>query len=1238
MEGLRFCNAKKGRNVKIKRLVVHGFKSFKDRTTIHFDHGITGIVGPNGCGKSNIVDALFWVMGEQSAKHLRGSSMKDVIFAGSSKFKPSTWAEVSLVLENSEQKHIHIGHKVASPTEIQLTRKLYRSGETEYRINGNPCRLKDIQEVFMDTGAGAKSYSIIAQGEISRLVQAKPQERRTMIEEVAGITKFKIRKRDSLKKIDQTRLNLNRLNDLQFEIEKNLKALHKQAEKAEKAKSLKEKIKKNELIVNSHKVHDLLKGFREKRQRSAEIDLNLETWGTRKNTLEISLEKERLLREDKGQEIESEQVIYNELSKHLAGAEEKLNYLLKSITEKETQIESREGEVQELENELADRISRLVDLEESSEELGNTNFDDDLKAKEESYNSSLSDLNEKKEFLKEIRSNYEEELSKLTNLDREIFKNSSKLEEHSNLLQDTTQEIESLEGQFSNVSLEISEERKIVNEKENELGELKTLENKLREEIVLLKSGTEKVEDESRKIYNEKTQVDSKLQSLKELNKDLEGVKEGASLFLQQVEGSSFELFGRLIECDDTYTKAVQNLLTDYLEVVISDQDDISGVLNWLKGNTEKGFEFLLNGAGTNEGLTFPKLNESYLTSMESIVKMDEKYFQKYSKSFDGLYISNELTLDNIEEFQNKIASFNFNAISSLDGKILLKRIGTETILSVSSSEDLEQGIVARNNKIHSLAAKLEELLKNLESIEKNIESQKEEILEKNRTYEKTVNSLMDIKVEFASRSAALDSKVSSMNQSDSRLQILQERKEKTSKLRLELFEIEEKSKISKLSLEEKVTSKKTDISQREELVNDLSGKVQILKNEVLEIQVEANSFNDRKKSFEDQIKDINTQIERLKGKLFSNKELIEKLDTGINESNSEAEGLEKTNFEKAKALESKADILGLKREELHDLAAEMFEREKEVKELVKKISKDEKDITAIKIRLEQLKEDEAHVVRDTFEKYKIDLRFSLAAFLELSEMETNELNDIHEMFTIETEEGIKELEVLSFAFTRKYGQELKDCSTKLKSFKSEFSTLGEINWQAIEDYDRQKIRFDFLQIQEEELKKSLEDLQKAIDHIDYKSKERFKLAYNEVSGKFQKVFPIIFGGGNAELKIIGELDDPECGVDIVAQPPGKKMQNINLMSGGEKALTAVSLIFSIFLVKPSPFCLLDEVDAPLDDANVGRFNELLREMSHDSQFILITHNKKTMELNDTLYGVTMQDPGISKAISVQLH
>ncbi|EQC52168.1 RecF/RecN/SMC N-terminal domain protein, partial [Bacteriovorax sp. DB6_IX] len=349
-------------------------------------------------------------------------------------------------------------------------------------------------------------------------------------------------------------------------------------------------------------------------------------------------------------------------------------------------------------------------------------------------------------------------------------------------------------------------------------------------------------------------------------------------------------------------------------------------------------------------------------------------------------------------------------------------------------------------------------------------------------------------------------------------------------------------------------------------------------------------------------------------------------------------EALEASNADTAEVLSDKDEVLSLMKDELSELLLGMQEREEEVKKLSKDINKTDKELAEKEVRLEQCLVEEEEIVRNIFEKYRVDLRESLGRFLEYTQEDFERLSDISGMYFMETENGITEIEKVPYEFVRKYGQELKDQGQRLKQYKSEYARLGEINWQAIEDYDRQKLRHDFLKVQEGELRKSLEDLQSAIDHIDEKSKERFKVAFEEVDVRFRKVFPIIFGGGEAQLKLVGNFEDPECGVDIVAKPPGKKMQNINLMSGGEKAMTAVSLIFSIFLVKPSPFCLLDEVDAPLDDANVGRFNELLREMSAESQFILITHNKKTMELNDTLYGVTMQEPGVSKAVSVQLH
>ncbi|MEK6624804.1 MAG: AAA family ATPase, partial [Bdellovibrionota bacterium] len=341
---------------------------------------------------------------------------------------------------------------------------------------------------------------------------------------------------------------------------------------------------------------------------------------------------------------------------------------------------------------------------------------------------------------------------------------------------------------------------------------------------------------------------------------------------------------------------------------------------------------------------------------------------------------------------------------------------------------------------------------------------------------------------------------------------------------------------------------------------------------------------------------------------------------------------------ETSQVLVDREEILSLMRDRLSELLTGMQERENEVKELGQKINKSEKDMVEHEVKIGQSLTEEVQVTRNIFEKYRVDLRQTISSVLEYSTSELSQLQDLATMFMMEGPQGPEKVEAVAYEFTRRYGQDLKECHAKLREAKSELNRLGEINWQAIEDYDHQKLRFDFLVKQEDELKVSLEDLKMAIEKIDIKSRERFKVAFEEVSSRFEKVFPIIFDGGMAKLALVGNPDDPDAGVDIIAQPPGKKMQNINLMSGGEKALTAVALIFSIFLVKPSPFCLLDEVDAPLDDANVGRFVELLREMSKESQFILITHNKKTMELNDTLYGVTMQEPGISKAISVQLH
>lgn len=1224
--------------MKLKRLILQGFKSFKDRTVIHFDEGITGIVGPNGCGKSNVVDALFWVMGEQSAKHLRGSTMKDVIFAGSTKYSPGSFAEVSLVLENDDGKHIHIGNQVASPTEIQLTRKLYRNGETEYRINEVPCRLRDIQEVFMDTGAGAKSYSIIAQGEINRLVQAKPEERRTMIEDVAGITKFKLRKRESLKKIEQTEQNLARLNDLQQEIEKNLNQLSKQAEKAERARDLKAKVEKYDLVVHAHKEFDLLKNFKEGKSIVDERSEEIERLSARKSVLEIGLEEERFRKDEETEKIEELQKEYNIVSKELAAAEERLVYLCKTQTEKEKLIDTRKIEIETVNVELAERLEKLAKLQEELtiwEKKGEE--DHDFSLLEERVQNLKEELELKTQSFYDLRDEIAEDKEQFNKIDQDFFRNTSRLEEYSNQLQDLTKEIEALEAQYSGVNSQIISEREAVSSSEKLMNELKEKEISLREVIDLKNVEVRELEQALSIKSKSLIQADSKLQSLIEINRSLEGKKDGVSAFLKD-HPEGFSLLGTLVKCDKKYTKAVQILLAEFMETLVATIDEDSSLFSWID-NHAKNLDYLkMSSVEKLSEETVARLRLSLgetLVPLIDVLEMESELKNKMASFLDGYFIAESLAVDVMSALSVDIR---FKAIADMSGERKLANLGGAKLVSVQVGSDETQGFVARNNQIEELRAVVANLKLEVESLESKSFNERSLLDGQRIEFDSLRDQAAEARAQFAAKKSALDAKLASFESGFARLEILKNRKNEISKSRLDMIEGEEKLSRKKEELTVLLAEKNIRFDELQEEVGLQKSVFEDERSALLQKQVEARSFESTLKSLNSQIDDLNGQIERLDQRLESNKNLVASYNLEIDQIVDELEKLEASNKETSLVLSDKEEILNLLKDSLGQLLLSMKDREDEVKEIASKINKNQREISEYEVKISQFIIEEEQNVRNIFEKYQINLRAVLGKFLEYKEEDYQELKDISSMFWMETEEGPKEVESREFEFVRRYGQDLKECSDKLKNYKMEFGRLGDINWQAIEDYDRQKLRADFLKVQETELKSSLSDLQKAIAHIDEKSRARFQAAYDEVNVRFQKVFPIIFGGGSADLRIVGDINDPECGIDIIAQPPGKKMQNINLMSGGEKAMTAVSLIFSIFLVKPSPFCLLDEVDAPLDDANVGRFNELLREMSSDSQFILITHNKKTMELNDTLYGVTMQEPGVSKAVSVQLH
>ncbi|MGE3611482.1 MAG: chromosome segregation protein SMC [Bacteriovoracaceae bacterium] len=1225
--------------MRLNRLIIQGFKSFKDKTVIHFDQGITGIVGPNGCGKSNIVDALFWVMGEQSAKHLRGTNMKDLIFAGSSKYSPATFAEVTLVLDNVNGKHIHINGTVAKPTEIQLTRKLYRNGETEYRINGEPARLKDIHEVFMDTGAGAKSYSIIAQGEINKLVQQKPEERRVMIEEVAGITKFKLRKRESLKKIEQTQSNLLRLEDLQNEIYKNLKNLERQAEKAEKAKTLRERITKYELIVESHREHDFLQDYVNAHTMLESRSQELETLTIRKSQIDLLLEDEKIQKTDMMEKIDIAQDDFNEHSRELAASEEKVKHLKKSLIEKDKQIDRANRENEELNIDIEKRTERLEALSAQLSDLESNNYEQmDFSSLEEKVELLKTQMFDLEEELNEKRRDLNTSKEKFQALDNEAFKNSSKLEEYSRLLQDLTAEIETLEKSTSNFTDDLMKDRAKVKASQARVEELLALIPSIKNEIEALSSELKTRDMEFRELSRDVIQLESKRNSLIEINNSAEGRRAGAMKLVQKISDGTIEVLGKLIECDPEYAIAVEQLIGESLDAVLatSGREAFATLMSDFDATVD--MLWPTEAIISNESITRLETQGcSNMKALSEIIRINNpEYADKLTKIFNGFFIVENLN----PELASKInPEIQFKGLVSKDGKTLIKKIGNSVAYGMRNDSASEaQGIVQRNNQIQEMTSELEIKQASLINLESTIKELETKLAERKMTFEEINKDFNEVNTTYVATKAALESKEANQSSNSSRLQILQNRKTETSGLRLALLEADEALIKNKEDIEAKVKELASEVADLESRYQELKISFENERDEMMELKVKAQSYQQQLKSIKSQIEDVNSQIERYREKQQSNIELLENYQNEIEAAQIEVENVEASNQNMAENLSEKETYLNLLKDQIAQILLSMQEKESELKEINSRINKIEKENVELELKASQIIQEEELLVKDIFERYKIDLRSTLMRHLEITSANIEGLKDLSSMFMMESEDGPITIESRDYEFEKRFPGQIKEAREKFKEYKTEFNRLGEINWQAIEDYDRQKLRYDFLKAQEEELKKSLTDLQLAIQHIDEKSKERFKEAFNEVNERFSKVFPIIFGGGEARLEVTGDLDSVDCGLDIIAKPPGKKMTSITLMSGGEKAMTAVSLIFSIFLVKPSPFCLLDEVDAPLDDANVGRFNELLREMSSESQFILITHNKKTMELNDTLYGVTMQEPGVSKAVSVQLH
>lgn len=1187
--------------MRIKKLELIGFKSFKDRTVIHFDEGITGIVGPNGCGKSNIVDALIWVMGEMSAKHLRGSSMSDVIFAGAEGYAPLGMAEVSLTLENDGGP---FPVKYSKFSEVMVTRRLHKSGESEYLINKEPARLKDIQEIFMDTGAGSKGFSIIEQGAIGKIITAKPEDRRTLIEEAAGITKFKVRKRESQRKLQSTDQNLVRLQDILSEQKRQLGSLERQAQRAEKYRNIKRDLQEKDLIVSSK---NYLKMHEESEALSQELEAIRESEGSFGSDIsqkETLVEELRLKLVEMEKEAESVQTEQSEAQENV----QKLEYEIRELQfEMEQARRNREmtGSILEqsqarklvLEKEVSELSEALESARAEAEELGETFKEqsaeyDKVQARIHAVDEEL--IQKRREMLTVSQSETHLE-ARFHNLNDKLSEQNERIEQLREIGIELSEQKASLEKRRNQLFSELEKERQM------QLDIMKDVENFQENAAILKQQRDEKVEEVSQ-FKDQLNEVASRLYGLENLQANFEGFEEGVkqvmlwqrSQLAHPGDSPSMRPVAELVEVPEQYELAMEAALGHKLQLLVSDSSDKAlGAVDFLKSNQHGRSSFVASdwaGMQTVETTTWSEV-PGVITPLIDVVKIPESQQKMVAQFFKDVVV-----VDSIRNALSLRSEYPGKTFVTMDGDCL----SADGVLTGGSSEAAESGLLKRKREIKELSQKREEMsgklslaqlsLKKLEDrlsqVSEELEAAKKRQVEKEVQVAEMKKDFERAEIELKNSLAAVEKHQNELSRDEANLNRVQQEvsevEEKLQEVREQRLELES----AVASLDEEFSKSKVGVSELQRTVTDLqmrhTSKVKEVENLESKLQMVGRSLDE----VNEQVSKMSQESQASTETLSSHQVLIEQQKRDLESS------IQRLNELRA--------IVAEKRNEYEQMAAQLREAEAHVNEQNKARSQNQVKMNEVQLRLEQLRMKEQYIVDQVHERYMLVLP------------------DVASQYS--------DREV-----------DLENLEKEVADLKSKLSRIGEVNLSSIEEYEDLQQRHEFLDQQYKDLIESKDQLRRVIDRINRICTRRFKETFELVNERFQKVFPVLFGGGEARLILVEDPDNGEMGIDIVSRPPGKKMQNVTLLSGGEKALTAVSLIFSIFLVKPSPFCLLDEVDAPLDDANVFRFNDLVKEMAKRSQIIIVTHNKHTMKVNNVLYGVTMEEKGVSKMVSVSL-
>ncbi len=1175
----------------LKRLEMQGFKSFADRTVFEFKNGITAVIGPNGSGKSNISDAIRWVLGEQSMKSLRGAKSEDIIFAGTENRKSLGFAEVNMVIDNED------GSLPLEYSEVTVTRKIYRTGETGYYINKVPCRLKDILELFMDTGIGKDGYSIIGQGKIDEILSNKSEDRRHIFEEAAGIVKYRVRREESEKKLEQTKVNLIRINDILAEIEANIEPLKLQSEKARKFLDLREELKNIEVGLFVYKI-DTYKQKLEELEKNREIfTCQNEEENTKLDSMQKLKEELKKQIEEIGLEVERLQTLGFESKNRIEKINSDINISKEKISNNgenknrlENEITLSNKNIDDLEQEKQGKISKKETLESNKEK-----FSKELEEKEKELNSLLKKLSSKELEIEEKKKTVE-------SLKEEKYQMQNAVTEQDVTYENLNNRKKQAEKELSQTISELDEKRFSKNELVNNFTKIEKQKLESEQELEEEKQKRQEFENKLKdyeiriaKLIDEQRMKSTKHNFLIETEKEKEGyVKSVKEVLLacekdNELKKGIHGVLANIISTEEKYQVAIEMCLGASLQnIVTQNEDDAKKMIEYLRKNNLGRASFL--PISSVHGKKIDKILE-----VDGVIGIASDLV-KYKKEYEGIVLNllgRTIIVQNMDTAIKlaKKNSYNFRIVT-LEGDI----INPSGAISGGSVNKKTVNLLGRTNEIKQLEKQINEL----EIKIKELKEEKEKIEKNNPStfFEEKSQKLKELEIIYATEKEKL-------NQLEEKLNSLIEKKEK---LKQEVEEIESKKREcqeKKQNIENAIIDKTKEI----ELISKEIEEFAILNKDnqkyIDDLNLDITNLKISVSSFDESSLSLNELLERIEQNIQSEKDAINNKKVQIEKMEEQNSNLRSNILELESAIEKIKDEVTNSSSKAEELKINKSQKNEKLDELEKNIEKQFQILQEVKEQLVKINIKKANTEQDIADTI-------------------NELWNEYEITPNNAKDYPKP-------------DNLQNTQKQVNELHNKIKELGSVNIDSIEEYKKTKERYETMSEQRLDLENTMAKLRNVITEMTNNMKIQFAEKFKQINKNFNEVFIDLFGGGKAELVLEDESNILECGIDIKVQPTGKKLQNMMLLSGGEKALTAIALLFAILKINPAPFCILDEIEAALDDVNVYRFAEFLKKFSSTTQFLVITHRKGTMEAADTVYGVTMEESGISKLLSIKL-